>query len=551
MRTVLGARVRGMSCFILALAGMLVGTPAMAANLSASVDRKTLYQDEFVVFKLSLLNSETRLRAEGEAPNVDLTLLSRDFELGTPQATHNYNVFRNRGRATSSITVTLFPRYSGTLTIPPFSVDGLRSEAITLQVMPARADKTPAVFARSGTTQASVWVGEPTLAYLDLYHRVDLKDARLGGRIETTPLQVQLSKLPQTERTVTLEGLDYSVTRTLWSIAPLDDRPVTIDFPDIWVETVNDDKIRLPFSSTTLEVKPLPEGVPSNILMGTPSLTQHFDGEGFRQDEPIPWEITLTAPVDINQLPDTLPISDISPRVKIYLEKAVRERGDIQDADKPVSTAVYHGFLIPLESGQITTPGIRLPYFDTSQGFVTILESKGEVLTVGEAVATREQEPSFVSDRGQAPVPMQERAEDSLTWQTISALLALSWLATMGAWWWRGRPARAQASLEVPRGRTQSSNAPPLIAMLLEALHTTTLEQGLGKWEARHGKDEKLRQTIARLQRLYYSAQDAGNEGDLHQQVVETVKRIRAASNGSDASATPDPWQPRNFRQWL
>ncbi len=533
----------------LALTILLLCAPAMAATLSASVDRKTLYQDEFVVFKLSLLNSETRLRAEGESPNVDLTLLSADFELGTPQAAHNYNVFRNRGRSTSSITVTLFPRRSGALTIPPFSVDGLRSEAITLQVMPAKADKTPPVFARSGTTQASVWTGEPTLAYLDLYHRVTLKDARLGGKIETTPLQVRLSKLPQTESKVSIDGMRYSVTRSLWSIAPLDDRPVTIDFPDIWVETANGDKIRLPFTSAILESRPLPEGVPPGILMGTPTLTQRFDAEAFRQNEPIPWEITLTAPVDIAQLPDNLPISGNAPRLKIYMEKATRQMGDLQEADKPVSTAIYHGFLIPLDSGEITTPDIRLPYFDTGQGFVTILELKGEVLTVKETVTATEQAPVFISGPALAPDRAPGSTGEIRLWQAASAVLVVLWAATLGVVWWRGRAARPRAATREPRKRTPGAHAPPLIAMLLEALRANTLEQGLERWEARHGKDEELRHVIARLQRLYYSAGKKERADDLRQQVVDLIRRIQAAPPRRDGAAETDPWSPLTFQR--
>jgi len=541
-------RMRGA---VLTLSAMLFSTVTVAATLNADVDRKTLYQDEFVLFKLSLINSETRLRAEGEAPNVDLTLLSGDFELGIPQATHNYNVFRNRGRATSAVSVALFPKRSGRLIIPSFTVDGLRSKPITLEVAPPKVDKTPAVFSRSGVTRQEVWSREPTLAYLDLYHRVELKEARLGGKIETTPLQVQLSKLPPTERQITIDGMSYAVTRSLWSITPLDDRHVTVDFPDIWIETRNGDKIRLPFTSSRIEVKPLPEGVPAQILMGKPTLSQRLDGETFRVNEPIPWEITLSAPVDINQLPDTLPVSGISPRIKLYLEKAMRTAGDTGGADKPQSSAVYHGYIIPLASGKISTPDIRIPYFDTRSGFVTILELKGEVLTIGEAIVETMQD--TLSPAG-ATLPLRAApldGGDAWTWQVISALLTLLWLSTLGLWWWRGRAAENGEATVTGRDTSPGSNAPPLIALLLAALQSTTLEQGLQKWEKRHGRDENLRGIIAELQRYYYGARKTGDEGNLRQKTVETANRIRTASCESCSKPDADPWSPRAFLRRL
>ena len=64
--------------------------------------------DEYVLLTLSLVNSDTRLRAAGISPNIDLTLLTRDFELGVPREDHRFNILRDRGRSTSELKVELF-----------------------------------------------------------------------------------------------------------------------------------------------------------------------------------------------------------------------------------------------------------------------------------------------------------------------------------------------------------------------------------------------------------------------------------------------------------
>src|SRR5690606_27521550 len=122
----------------------------MSAGFVAEVDRKELYVNEHVVLTLALTDSETRLRAEGVSPNVDLTVLTGQFDLGAPRADFRFNVNRPRGRSTSTITVELFPRETGRLRIPAFTVDGLSTSPIELRVLALPADATPEVFARSG-----------------------------------------------------------------------------------------------------------------------------------------------------------------------------------------------------------------------------------------------------------------------------------------------------------------------------------------------------------------------------------------------------------------
>ena len=150
----------------LVLSALFSGT-LFAAEFVAEVDRKELYVNEHVLLTLSLSDSEARLRAEGVAPTVDLTVLSRNFDLGTPQADFRFNVNRNRGRATSTLTVALFPRAPGKFRIPSFGIDGVSTAPIELHVLPLADDAAPEVFARSGVVRqrstsvnrhCSIWI---------------------------------------------------------------------------------------------------------------------------------------------------------------------------------------------------------------------------------------------------------------------------------------------------------------------------------------------------------------------------------------------------------
>jgi len=116
-----------------------------AAELKATVDRREAALNEHVALTISLINSDTRLRAEGISPNVDLSVLTKDFDIGTPHVENRYNIYRGRGRSTSELSVDLFPRRDGRLVIPAFRVDGLSTAPIIIEArkLPAGAVADP------------------------------------------------------------------------------------------------------------------------------------------------------------------------------------------------------------------------------------------------------------------------------------------------------------------------------------------------------------------------------------------------------------------------
>ncbi|MDR2877969.1 MAG: BatD family protein, partial [Chromatiales bacterium] len=250
--------VKTLWLLLLAVAALPVwAAPSGIHDFSAEVDRRELYVNEHVVLTLSLTGSDTRLRAEGVSPNIDLTVLAGAFELGTPKADFRFNIDNNRGRATSSITVELFPRTAGRLRIPAFTVDGLNTQAIELRVSPLTTDTSPEAFVRSGVASKHLFTGEQALVYLDLYHRVELASARMGGALDSKPRDIAVHTLPASERTERVDGIEYQVTRTAWAASMMQAGEMTLLLPDIWVETRQGRRWRLPFREERIEVRAL------------------------------------------------------------------------------------------------------------------------------------------------------------------------------------------------------------------------------------------------------------------------------------------------------
>jgi len=510
----------------------------LGATLTASVDRHELHQDEHVVLTLKLLDSDTRLRAQGVDPNVDLTLLSRDFELGIPRVTHRFNIERNRGRSTSELTVELFPKHVGRARIPAFTIDGQHTAAITLRVLPATASDKPEVFLRSGLNKRRIWNGEQVLVYLDLYHRVALKDARLGGDLSVEPTVVDIEMLRQGERIEQVGGMRYEVTRSTWAFTPHQARDYALHLPDVWLETRDGRRLRLPFRDEALSVRPIPEGIPPGILMGRPTLAQDVAGSG-ESGMLIPWTLTLTAPAAPAMLPDRLPTDDagLPPHLRLYAARGETARV----AEAPgTARAVYHNQLVVDGHGDFHTPELTLPYFDTERGVAATLHLAPQdihITPVSSSAPTPRSAPAISAIQASSDVPAQ--SGHATLWRSIAAVLAVLWLFTV---------ALLLRRLGGLRRRTRRAPGPrdtSLKQRLLEVLDARTLQEGMDAWERRHGIDDELRAVVLRVQQAHYGRRKGAEDAALRAAVESVIARIDKGQRGPELDK--DVWMPEAF----
>jgi BatD DUF11 like domain len=526
----------------LLIACLLFSDVLAAATLTATVDKKEILANEYVILTLSLINSDTRLRAQGISPNVDLTLLTKDFELGVPRETHRFNISRDRGRSTSELTVELFPRRPGKFVIPSFTVDNVSSRPVQVQVHKGAADATPEVFTRSGVSKEDVWQREQVIVYLDLYHRVELKSAKLGGDIDIEPLQLELHKLKESQRQETVRGLSYNVERTEWAITPFLSEDYKIYLPDIWIVTSDERKIRLPFEEQHIGVKALPDNVPPLAMIGKPEISQHGFKDAAHVDQVSPWTITIRTPASPTTLPDELPGLNTPGNLKIYHDAA--ERNFDQESTPVMSVASYRFYLIPLAAGQFTLPEIRIPYFDPQRGVMDVATLAGQTLVVEAAVqsATPSATASLPPISAREIITTTGSRETSLVWKSLSIAALILWLLTLALWWATRR--QAKDSISQPQQKTARTGRHPLQTALLKAFDSRTLEEGLHSWELAHGKDPEIRKTVRAVQNHIYGKDKATRENTLHTEVKKALDKITHAKS---QNGRLDPWSPRSF----
>jgi len=528
-----------------ALTLVLFNTALNAAMLEAHVDKKELLINEHVTLTISLINSDTRLRAQGVDPNVDLTSLTDDFELGLPQASNHYSPFRNRGRSTSEIKVTLFPRREGKLTIPSFSIDDESSEPITINVHQLSTDNTPIAFTKSGVLKTALWLREQTIVYLDLYHRVALKSAKLGGALESEPkLQIQLSQLAQTDRTEKYNGLNYNVTRTSWAVAPAINQPIHLYLPDVWIETITGEQLRFPFNDITIETMPLPEDVPSHVVIGKPRLTQSAISDKINQHQSFQLSITLEAATNVINLSAIPPSLEFPAGLKVYSESKPRQL--IEGDENGNTTVTYHYFIMPLEPGNYHLPDLEIPYFDPERSQLSLATLKGQQFNVmPAAIPANHDLLAETTLPTQTGIKQETPHHSALPWIITTLLASFLWAITLLTWYYQHKKSDAKKRPHSQLTQTFDDSDHPLQTQLLNAFGTRTLDQGLTQWESQNGTDDETRAIIQQVQQYYYGQQKNGTTIEqLQNQVDSLIHRIKKRQPIIDHK---DSWQPDAF----
>lgn len=524
-----------------------------AASFTAQVDRQQLSTEESVTLTLQLINSETRLRAEGVNPNVDLSVLSHDFALGIPKTDFRYTIHQGNGRSTSELKVELFPKRSGQLIIPGFSIDGLRSAAITLNVKPLAADAAPEVFARAHFSNSAPWVHQQLIVYLDVYHRVAIEGASLGSTLETAPARIELLpnwELPRARLKQRHKGFDYDVERLAWAIFPDKSGTFTVQTPTVDLFKAGGKPQHLQSQTLAVNIKALPPGVPGNIIIGKPQLSAGDLPATAKQNEAINWTLSLSAPVAVSSLPDFLPLPEFPAALKLYPDRGQHNNTKINDGI--TDRAEYTLSIMPLEAGDFIIPEIKIPYFDPARGAVEIASVPRRTLNISESTLPRATPNAASIESTQTIAKENALSNAELPWQIATGVMTLIWLLTFGLWLKR----KPQPAPETVPAQTHSAHQPranehPLKTQLLTAFNSHTLEQGLNQWLAQFPDDEEALKTVRAVQRLCYghAGHDTTTDPQMTDRVTQLCARISRAGKASTTAA--DPWAPEAFTQQI
>jgi len=333
--------------------------------------------------------------------------------------------------------------------------------------------------------------------------------------------------------------------RSSWAVFPNVSDELRISIPAAWIVTKEGRKLRLPQLQETINIKPLPQNTPKNIIIGKPKINVSPLRVTNQVNELSSWRYTVTAAAPSTVFSQKLALSSM-PQVRLFTDRVNLTANEEQGILNHV--AEYTISAMPLAPGSYTLPPIYVSYFDPDTGRLSSIRQEGITLS---AIATANPlNTSLSNPETMMSLPNHEKNSSTL-WQAITLGITFLWLITSALLLWHIRLTKKKSPrIEKENAATPpvESSARPLERQLLHALNSRSLEQGLKQWENTHGTDNELRNTIRSVQTLYYGQQQKpNNEKELTTQVSRFIEKRR--NQPREPAHQQDKWSPRAFTQ--
>ena len=351
----------------LACLSLLPFSMAQAA-LTASVDRTMISKNDII--QLTIRSDK------GPLEQVDFRALEKNFSVINKRRSNQISIINGHQQAIYDLTLALFPKGVGRLTIPAFKSQGETSQPIQIEVSASVADSNQSleeVFLKTEVSKQEVYVQEQLLFTLRLFHAVGLSEAQL------TPLEVENAVVQpigkQKKYETVRNGIRYSVIEKQYRVIPEKSGQLTLPelaFTGLTASNRNiysqsSQYVRTRSASHVVNILPKPANYPAgepwlptsalNISdswsSATPTLTV---------GEPVTRTLTLSAlNLDAAQLPDLkLPsVTDLN----MYPDQA-QSKNNVTTAglmgQRSFATAI-----VPTKAGDLEIPAIKVIWWNT------------------------------------------------------------------------------------------------------------------------------------------------------------------------------------------
>lgn len=437
---------------------------AQAASFTASVDRMQLNAGESV--QLILESDDTT-----QFLTPDLSPLKPFFELLSSRQANRLSTATGAERPVTQWLLTLLPKQTGFVIIPPLSLGDLQSTPINLyikDVTEQNIGQLEPVYIDTQLDRDWVYIQAQVILTLRIYHAIPLfSDGNL------TPLLLDNARVEQLDKPRTFErhinGVRHGVIEVSYAIFPQQSGLINIP-PQTFSATLagHDPHSLTPFTAQPgqrievksaripLQVKDIPNDYPADAVWLPAqdiSLTQSWTPS---LDTPINIGTAVTRLLKLQAqglpsslLPDITPPA--SPDYKAYLDQPVFSH---QDTELGLTSRREQRQAFVFQTpGQQSLAAIKLPWWNTITDQLEYAELAEQKLHIQTAMFNQVS-PALMPSHSQPAAPV-ALIQQLIFWQTLSALLALLSLAGFILWWRaRHQPAVIAASSSGPTPRS-------------------------------------------------------------------------------------------------
>lgn len=441
--------------WLLGFCALLCSSAAAADSLNVQVDRTQISLNE----TLSLT-----VRYDGRQVNGDPDFSGlNQFDVLSNHKSTQHSIINGNISASTEWQLTLAPRNTGQLLIPPLSLQGQHSKALTITVTEPSRDPggREDVFLETFVDKSVVHVQEQFIITYRLHFNQSV-DSLDSGQFNIH--QARVEELPRVDYQKTLGNTQYGVAEFRYAVFP--DASGTVQVPaQTWTVRTTDQpgmnrfnfggrfKLhRVRTRELSITVNPKPETYPAH----KPWLPAHNlqiseqwsrSPDEFRVGEPITRTVTVTATgVSPEQLP---PLFDErgTADLKYYPDKP--EQNKQLTAEGVTGTRTESVAIVPGRAGELRLPELSITWWNSAEKRVETAVLPARTLKVAPAETPAGDTPtaetvvpeSLAEAATIAPAPA---AASSGWWPLLALLLACGNLITLLFWWLSTRRGRVQ-----------------------------------------------------------------------------------------------------------
>ena len=445
-----------MKAVIVVLLSLLTLSSAVAqvTSVTASIDKNPVMLDEAIRLTVT---------AEGEAPRdaFDSSALLGDFVVGRTSVGTQTSIVNFDTTKTITWTTTLFPRDTGTFTIPSFTIEGQTTKPFDVRVIPVKDSSNGEArdyFVTTEIASDKVYLQQQIYYTAKLYLATNIERGSLQAPEMTNGDIRQLGEDKQ--YTDIKNGKRYQVIERNFAIVPQASGEFVIRGPVFTGEVMAANSgQRFGFFNRTQQINRIGPDIVVNVLPVPDNYDGHWlpsemvrldeewpKGETFRVGEPVTRILTLTAMGLVEEQLPELP-SHYPPGFKLYPDQATTstiEKDNNLIAQRQESLAI-----IPTKAGDYVLPEITVPWFNIVTGKTEYATLKARSIHVAPAqpgsapqttppAASQQQtagqaEPAATELTGTAPQSGRPLWQQT-GFQLVSLALAIAvigWLATI------------------------------------------------------------------------------------------------------------------------
>lgn len=444
--------LRQLLCGLTMLLAMGMAGKSFADGLSVQVDRQEIRVNETL---------NLTVRYEGRQVNSDPDFSGLDqFDILSNNKSTQHSIINGNISAFTEWRLTLAPRNTGQILIPPLSLRGEHSKPITITVTEASKDPISGkedVFLETYVDKSTVYVQEQFIVTYRLHFNQSVDSLETG---QFNIDQARVEELPRVDYQTTIGHTAYGVAEFRYAVFA--DASGVINIPEkTWTVRTTDQpgmsrfgfgggrfKLhRVKTKPLAITVEPKPAEFPA-AEPWLPAQSVHLEEQWsrspdeFRVGEPITRTVTIRADgAAPEQLP---PLFDErgTPELKFYPDKPDQDKqltSDGVNASRTESVAI-----VPNRAGDVTLPEVTVAWWNTSEKRLEkatlpartlhIAPAEGQSASNLQADAVLPQTNETVAAAGSEPQTMTKPG----MWPWLCALLLLTNLAT-GLLWWRQR----------------------------------------------------------------------------------------------------------------